>query len=103
MCVVVEFSIQVLIRLFLLYVLYLSTSRDGTSHITYSLIQPCSQEGQPVVSVGPNGEINTAGFNGHAVVMVTADELDMGLNQTVLVHIEVRKSHVWVYMYMYTG
>ncbi len=72
----------------LLFNLFFSI-RDGSSHITYTLIQSCSQEEQSVISLGPNGEIHTAGFNGHAVVMVTANELDLGVNQTVLVHCEV--------------
>ena len=65
--------------------------RDGTTHITYTLLQSCSQVGQSVISLGPNGEIHTAGFNGHAVVMITADELDVGLNQSVTVHVEVQE------------
>ena len=44
-----------------------------------------------MISLGPNGEIHTAGFNGHAVVMITADELDVGLNQSVTVHVEVQE------------
>lgn len=64
--------------------------RDGTSHISYNLIQSSTdQDTQPVVTITSNGEVHTAGFNGHAAVMVTADEIDLQLNQSVIVHIEV--------------
>ena len=63
--------------------------RDGNSHLNYHLIQPCSEGGQPVVSIGSNGELHTAGFNGHAAVMVTAHEFELRLNQSVIVHVEV--------------
>lgn len=39
--------------------------------------------------MSPQGEIRTAAVNGHAVVMVTEHEEDLGLNQTMLVHVEV--------------
>ena len=39
--------------------------------------------------MSPQGEIRTAAVNGHAVVMVTEHEEDLGLNQTVLIHVEV--------------
>ena len=49
------------------------------------------------MSLGPNGEVRAARFNGHVVVMVTADELDLGVNQTVLVHCEVCElCYVWI-------
>ena len=42
-----------------------------------------------MISVSPQGEIKTATVNGHAVVVVTEHEEELGLNQTVVVHIEV--------------
>ena len=41
------------------------------------------------MSIEANGELHTAGFNGHAAVMVTAHEFELRLNQSVIVHIEV--------------
>ena len=41
------------------------------------------------MSIRANGELHTAGFNGHAPVMVTADEFELQLNQSVIVHVEV--------------
>ena len=70
----------------------LSLCRDGVSDISYELVQGCSlDEGEPVVSLLSSGDIFTAGFNGHAVVMVTAHETDIRLNQSIIVHVEVRK------------
>ena len=59
------------------------------THMSYQLLQSCSEEGQPVVSLGPQGDIRTAGFNGHVVVMVTSHETELGLNQTTTIHVEV--------------
>ena len=68
---------------------FFSFCRDGNSHLNYHLIQPSLEGRQPVVSIGANGELHTAGFNGHAVVMVTAHEFELRLNQSVIVHVEV--------------
>lgn len=65
------------------------TNRDGVSRLSYQLLQGSSHERQDLISVSPQGEIRTAAVNGHAVVMVTEHEEDLGLNQTVLVHVEV--------------
>lgn len=65
--------------------------RDGVSDISYELVRGCSfDEGEPVVTLLPSGDIFTAGFNGHAVVMVTAHETDLRLNQSLIIHVEVR-------------
>ncbi|XP_019850460.1 PREDICTED: nuclear pore membrane glycoprotein 210-like [Amphimedon queenslandica] len=70
------------------------TNRDGVSDISYELVQGCSlDEGEPVVRLLPSGDIFTAGFNGHAVVMVTAHETGIRLNQSIIVHVEVRPLH----------
>ena len=65
------------------------TNRDGVSRLSYQLLQGSSLERQDLISVSPQGEIRTAAVNGHAVIMVTEHEEDLGLNQTVLVHVEV--------------
>ena len=65
--------------------------RDGVSDISYELVRGCSfDEGEPVVTLLPSGDIFTAGFNGHAVVMVTAHETDLRLNQSLIIHVEVK-------------
>ena len=46
-------------------------------------------EGQAVITLSPQGEVRSSVVNGHAVVMVTALEVELGLNQTVVVHVEV--------------
>ena len=46
-------------------------------------------EGQSVVTLSSQGEVHSSVVNGHAVVMVTALEEELGLNQTVVVHVEV--------------
>ena len=51
--------------------------RSENSHLNYHLVQPCSEGSQPVVSIRANGELHNAGFNGHAAVMVTADECEL--------------------------
>ena len=65
------------------------TNRDGISRMSYQLLHDAGMERQEVVTISPHGEIKTATVNGHAVVLVTAHEEDMGLNQTVSVHVEV--------------
>lgn len=62
------------------------TSQDGVSRLSYQLLR---SDRHDLISVSPQGEIKTAAVNGHAVVMVTEHETDLGLNQTVLVHVEV--------------
>ncbi|KAL5479756.1 hypothetical protein EMCRGX_G023329 [Ephydatia muelleri] len=64
------------------------TNRDGTSHMSYKLLNDV--EGQSVVTLRSQGEVLSSVVNGHAVVMVTALEEELGLNQTVVVHVEVR-------------
>ena len=71
------------------------TSRDGLSVLTYGVVGDCgSGEGEGVVSVSGEGVVSAGGVNGHAIVMVTASERDTGLNQTVMVHVEVRSEGV---------
>ena len=57
--------------------------------MSYQLLHVAGMERQEVVTISPHGEIKTVTVNGHAVVLVTAHEEDMGLNQTVSVHVEV--------------
>lgn len=68
------------------------TSQDGVSRLSYQLLQGSLLERQDLISVSPQGEIRTAAVNGHAVVMVTEHEEELGLNQTVLVHVEVSQT-----------
>lgn len=64
--------------------------RDGISQLSYRLLRYCPDEGgQSLVTLGLQGVVRTAGFNGHAVVMVTAHEPELGLNQSTIVHLEV--------------
>ena len=65
------------------------TNRDGISRLSYQLLHGCGIDRQEILTISPQGEIRTATMNGHAAVLVTAHEEDMGLNQTVVVHIEV--------------
>lgn len=67
------------------------TNRDDISPLSYRLLQSVGGEGEGVICVSREGEISAAAVNGHAVVMVTANEMDVGLNQSVVVHIEVRR------------
>ncbi len=63
---------------------------DGISPLSYQLMQSVGVgSGSSVIRVSSEGEIGTAAVNGHAVIMVTADEMGMGLNQSVVVHVEV--------------
>ena len=55
------------------------------------MLQCSSEDGQPLVIIGHNGDIHTASFNGHAVVMVTEHREELGINQSVAVHVEVGK------------
>ena len=66
------------------------TNRDGISRLSYQLLLTSGMDKQDLVSVSPLGEVQTGAVNGHAIIMVTAHEEDLGLNQTVAVHIEVR-------------
>lgn len=67
------------------------TSRDGLSVLSYQLFHDGggSGEGESVISVCEEGEVTAGGVNGHAVVMITAEEEELGLNQSVMVHVEV--------------
>ena len=47
------------------------------------------EAGWSLVTLGPQGEVHMAGFNEHAVVMVTVQQPKLGLNQSVVVHVEV--------------
>ena len=62
--------------------------RDGTSHMSYKLLND-GEESRSVVTLSPQGEVHSSVVNGHAVVMVTALEVELGMNQTVIVHVEV--------------
>ena len=75
-------------------IIYLSLCRDGISKLTYHLLQSSQdqEDGQPLVTVSPHGEIHTASYNGHAVILVTDHREELGLNQSVAVHVEVRES-----------
>ena len=67
------------------------TNRDGISPLSYHLLQDNTAMGKRgLVSVSHQGEIQAAAVSGHAVVMVVAHEEEVGLNQTVMVHVEVR-------------
>ena len=65
------------------------TNRDGISRMSYQLLHTAGVDKQDIVSVSPLGEVQTGAVNGHAIVMVTAHEEDLGLNQTVAAHLEV--------------
>ncbi len=64
------------------------TNRDDVSSLSYRLLRSV-EGGESVISVSSDGEISTAAVNGHAVVMVTANEMDVALNQSVVIHVEV--------------
>lgn len=68
--------------------------RDGSARITYELITDCSQRNMAsssasVVTVNRIGQVSTTSLSGTAVVLVTVHE-EFGINQTVMVHVEVR-------------
>ena len=65
------------------------TNRDGISRLSFQLLLTSGMDKRDLVSISPLGEVQTGAVNGHAIVMVTAHEEDLGLNQTVAVHIEV--------------
>ncbi|XP_064384377.1 nuclear pore membrane glycoprotein 210-like isoform X1 [Halichondria panicea] len=66
------------------------TNCDGISRLSYQLMQSVGiGSGSSVIRVSSEGEIGTAAVNGHAVVMVTADAMGMGLNQSAVVHVEL--------------
>lgn len=69
--------------------------RDGSARITYELITDCSQSSMAasssasVVTVNRVGQVSTSSLSGTAVVLVTVHE-EFGINQTAVVHVEVR-------------
>ena len=67
------------------------TNRDGVSMLSYKVLNECgvgvSEAG--LITISSHGEVKTASVNGHAVVMVTENEETFGLNQTLIVHVEV--------------
>ena len=65
------------------------TNRDDISPLSYRLLQSVGGDSEGVIRVSHEGEISAAAVNGHAVVMVTDNEMDVGLNQSVVIHIEV--------------
>lgn len=69
------------------------TNRDGVSTLSYQVLNGCggdvSGAGAGLVTLSKHGEVKAAAVNGHAVVMVTESEEAFGLNQTLIVHIEV--------------
>ena len=71
--------------------------RDGSARITYELITDCSQNNMAassspsVVTVNRIGQVSTTSLSGTAVVLVTVHE-EFGINQTVVVHVEVRSA-----------
>ncbi len=68
------------------------TNRDGVSTLSYQILNGCNggkEEENAVVTLGRQGELKAASVNGHAVVKVTESEEDFGLNQTLIVHVEV--------------
>ena len=56
--------------------------------MSYKLLND-GEENRSVVTLSPQGKVHSSVVNGHAVVMVTALEVELGLNQTVIVHVEV--------------
>lgn len=65
------------------------TNRDGVSDLSYHLLQGPNGVRNQVITVGKQGDIAAGTVSGHAVVMVTESEEVFGLNQTLLVHVEV--------------
>ena len=66
------------------------TNRDGVTRLNFQLLLGPNGEKNHIVSVGPQGEVRAAAVSGHAVVMVTESEEVFRLNQTLMVHVEVR-------------
>ncbi len=66
------------------------TNREGVSRLSYQLLQGSEREKTSLISISKQGEVKAAAINGHAVVMVTESEAIFGLNQTIIVHVEVR-------------
>ena len=56
--------------------------------MSYQLLYP-SESDTDMIEPATNGLVTTSTINGHAVVMVTAFEVDSGFNQSVSVHVEV--------------
>ena len=82
------------------------SNRDGLSMLSYQVLNGClgskvSGEGENIISVGRNGEVSALAVNGHAVVKVTESGTGFGLNQTLIVHVEV-SGHVlrWVCLWL---
>lgn len=69
---------------------HIVTNRDGITRLNYQLLQGPNGERTHVVSLGEQGEVRAAAVSGHAVVMVTESEEAFRLNQTLMVHVEVR-------------
>lgn len=70
------------------------TNRDGVSTLSYQILNGygggmsvAAETG--LVTISRHGEVKAAAVNGHAVVMVTENEETFGLNQTLIVHVEV--------------
>ena len=70
------------------------TNRDGVSTLTYLVLNGYSgvkgDNGENVIALGRNGEVKATTVNGHAVVKVTESGEEFGLNQTLIVQVEVR-------------
>ena len=69
------------------------TNRDGVSMLSYQILNGyggCSSgEEAGLIMLDKLGGVTSAAVNGHAVVMVTENEETIGLNQTLMVHVEV--------------
>lgn len=69
------------------------TNRDGVSVLSYQVLNGCgggvAEGGEGLVTLSRHGEVKAGAVNGHAVVMVTESEEEFGLNQTLIVHVEV--------------
>ena len=54
--------------------------------MSYQLLYP-SESDTDMIELATNGLVTTSTINGHAVVMVTAFEVDSGFNQSVSAHV----------------
>lgn len=65
--------------------------RDG-GKLSYSLMDACLQtlrsDSRPLLTVDNRGHVETGMISGTAGILVTSRE-DFGVNQTVVVHVEV--------------
>jgi len=78
---------------------HILTNRDGVSALSYQVLNGCfgsKIEGENVIAVGRDGEVKASSVNGHAVVKVTESGTEFGLNQTLIVHVEVSACN-WVF------